>query len=200
MNDPREAMKPKPSELRIRRSKNPLTPALHEQYMIDLANELGIPTEKEGEYVGLTYDAITERLRAHKTMAAALNAKEHELIELKRSISGLRYWVSQNMSIPNIDTKTDVELINAVRGILEMAKTAFTACWPVVQTMWGNVSYTLRQAGILPGNQSPTGRFPRPASHPFHDVPRQEKPSRGYTVTDNLIQEELIEMVRRLRG
>lgn len=83
-----------------------------------------------------------------QVMATTLTARSDELLELKQAVADLRKWMAENTKVTDIENKTDVEVIKSAQNMMSVAKTAIQACWPVIRTLWENVSFTLRQAGV----------------------------------------------------
>lgn len=112
--------------------------------MVEEAKRLGIKvTDDEGNYTGLTHDTILAIMR--------------ERHELKFAVGKLRWWLSQNTTLPSVADQTDVETVETARAIMETVKTAATAVWPVLVTMWGNVAHTLQKAGVIPADRPAYG-------------------------------------------
>lgn len=74
---------------------------------------------------------------------------DEELVQLRTAVADLRKWMAENTKVSGIDTKTDAEVIRSAQNMMAVAKTAVTAVWPIVRTMWENVSFTLQQAGVI---------------------------------------------------
>ena len=66
-------------------------------------------------------------------------------------MADLRKWMAENTKVSDLDKKTDAEVVKSAQNMMSVAKTAITACWPVIRTMWENVAFTLRQAGVFDG-------------------------------------------------
>lgn len=127
-------------------------PALHEKWLIDLANSVGIKTMDEtGEYTGLTHDDIASLLRMSRVYQVTmheLNEKERQIIEYKKSIGRLRWWLVKNTTIPAQDMD-DLAVLTTTQNTLETVKSAFQAAWPVVERVWTNAVSVLQAAGII---------------------------------------------------
>lgn len=110
--------------------------AIHAQHMVDLAEANGIKTtDDEGHYIGLTYAAIEALMVDHAT--------------LKAEVDVLRQWLDDHTPEQWQD-RSDVDVVKQARTMMELARSSIIACWPIIRTMWQNVSYALTQAGVLP--------------------------------------------------
>lgn len=132
---------------------------VHNEAIIQAAISAGenIRNEK-GEYVGLTYARIIELLGELKVfregdgvrlLGDTLTARSDELLSMQQAVENLRTWMADNTKVRDLDKMTPIEVISAARALMDTAKVAVTACWPVLTTMWGNVVHTLTQAGVL---------------------------------------------------
>lgn len=128
-------------------------PAIHDKWLVDLAEAEGIKTTNAfGVSVGLTHAQIAiligDRARM-KNMGKELAEKERQLAEYKKAIGKLRWWLTSNTSVKGVPDMTDLEVLNAINSLMDITKTMVEACLPIVRSVWTTLATTMRNAGLI---------------------------------------------------
>lgn len=113
-------------------SRDPDYFAIHSQDVLDAAQALGESLHNGQVYVGLTYTRLIELLKE-------LGIRRNEMTEF-------RIWLRQEFPVEF----SDGQELSAARRLMGDVKTMATSLWPHLLTMWTNVSYVLRNAGVIP--------------------------------------------------
>jgi hypothetical protein len=141
-----------------RDSRDPTVYAVHSKMLIDLASDMGVKvTDENGEYIGLTYEAIAAMMRelhdfrsgdAWVSVTNSFGARSEELLVARVQLDRLHKWLRENTIL---ELKDGQDPVGPTIRLLDDTKTLVKSLWPHLQTMWGNVVHVMRSAGVKIG-------------------------------------------------